>query len=223
LDVDISLGEHVKIRSGGLLPLARSYSPVAIRSGEFDLIVKVYPRVFNYGTPAFVSDLLSSLRVGDHAQISGPYPPPLFQRMVRDTAKRVGVIALGVGITEAIGVIAGLPTTVHNIHLLWALRDHSEVYAKNMLEELVRTRAPALVIKYHFSKETGQRFDVETLLDVFPWRNGSAKDQRFLAVGTKKMMTSTYRMLEDAKIPFETLLTKKFGIRQSAESFGQRT
>eukprot|EP00931_Biecheleriopsis_adriatica_P008091 TRINITY_DN109322_c0_g1_i1.p1 TRINITY_DN109322_c0_g1~~TRINITY_DN109322_c0_g1_i1.p1 ORF type:complete len:296 (-),score=44.89 TRINITY_DN109322_c0_g1_i1:62-949(-) len=212
LDLNIAVGEHIKIRSNGLFPFARSYSPVAIRPGEFDLIVKVYPPTFGYKTPAFVSHHLSTLQIGDTALLSAPYPPP-FQTMKRDVARKVGIIAFGVGITEAIGVVSGLPASVEAIVLLWALRDRQELYAGRLLEELQAKKKTSLTIKHYFSAEAGRRLDVQALREIFPWTDGSAEDQRFLAVGTKTMMKDAYALLNSAAIPYRKLLKKKFGIR----------
>jgi len=215
--VDLSLGEHIKVRSNGLLPMARSYSPVAARSGEFDLIVKVYPPASGGKTPAHVSHHLSTLLLGDNAYISGPYPPP-FQHMVRNVGRRVGIVAFGVGITEALGVAAGLPKSVDEVVLLWALRDHSELFAQQQLKDLMATWQQKLVVKYHFSRESGRRLDPPRLREVFPWTEGNIEEQRFLAIGTKPMMASAYTMLDQAGIPYHKLLTKSLGMRKSSDS-----
>lgn len=212
LNLDLSVGEHVKIRGTGFR--ARSYSPVAARPGEFDLIIKVYP-----AGPAAVSSYLEGLREGEYAQMSGPYPPRPFLHQSRDGGRHVGIVAFGVGITEALEVIRGelQRREADEVVLVWALRDRSEAYAEAELAALAvaatdgTTGTPRLRMHKYFSREKGRRLGEAELYDFFPWTSKSAEDLRFLVVGTKQMNEKTYQALTNAGLAHRKLLKKRPG------------
>jgi len=225
-DVQLALGEHIKVRGAGFLPFARSYSPVAVRRGEIELVVKIYPADGRGKTPAGVSSHLDSLQEGEEALLSGPYPPP-FQRVAREPGRKVGIVAYGVGITEALGVAWGELPRADEVALLWALRDRSELYAQQELQAL---RDAGLQVRYHFSREGGGgRLGPQQLREAFPWGpvDSSGKDSehaqevRFLVVGTKAMKRETYAMLASAGLPCQRLLKKTFGMRK--KTLGMRS
>lgn len=223
LDLDLGVGEHIKIRGAGIR--ARSYSPVAARPGEFDIIIKVYP-----AGPAAVSSYLEGLREGEYAQMSGPYPPRPFLHQSRDGGRRAGIVAFGVGITEALGVIWGelQRREADEVVLVWALRERSEVYVEAELEALAvaatngTTGTPRLRVHKYFSREKGRRLGEAELRDFFPWTSESAEDLRFLVVGTKEMNKKTYQALTNAGLAHRKLLKKRPGpgFGSSAKSQG---
>ena len=104
LGVDIGIGEHIKVKlpSGfnsssspkGSKP--RSYSPSSSmdQKGFFELTVKEYPQ-------GCTSKYLGSLQVGATVQMSRGWPLPAPWMMKRSAGKFVGIVSLGIGITEA--------------------------------------------------------------------------------------------------------------------------
>lgn len=212
LGLDLGIGEHVKIRGAGFR--ARSYSPVSARPGEFDLIIKIYP-----AGPAAVSSYLEGLQEGEYAQMSGPYPPRPLMHQSRDGGRYVGIVAFGVGITEALGVISGelQRRDADEVVLVWALRERSELYAQAELDALAAAAAngnvstPRLRLHHYFSKEKGHRLGEAELREFFPWTDGSAEDRRFLVVGTKAMNKKTYQTLTTAGLTHRRLLKKRPG------------
>eukprot|EP00927_Polykrikos_kofoidii_P069355 TRINITY_DN64801_c0_g1_i1.p1 TRINITY_DN64801_c0_g1~~TRINITY_DN64801_c0_g1_i1.p1 ORF type:complete len:336 (-),score=30.72 TRINITY_DN64801_c0_g1_i1:111-1091(-) len=220
LGLDLSRGEYVKVRAAGVIPRSRSYSPVAARPGEFDLMVKIYPphavpnAINGMARRAGVSSSLDSLNLGDFAYVSGPFPVPL-SRVVRDAGKRVGLIAYGIGITEALTVARGelARGDAGEVVLLWALREIDECFVQPELQIL---EASGLKVHYHYSREHG-RLDTKRLHIAFPWADQQGIEQRFLVVGTKRMMRDTHRMLAEAGIAYKMLLKKRLGIRRPPE------
>lgn len=205
--VDFTRGECVKVRVPGLLPLSRSYSPVAARPGGFDLIVKIYPVDGPGRKRVGASSHLDTLKEGDSAYVSGPYPPPL-KHMARSPGRRVGIVAYGVGITESLAVAAA-ELGRSEVVLLWALRDQSEVFAQAELSEL---QARGLRLHHHFSREAGECLGPAKLREIFPWAD-APQDCRFLVVGTKAMKKATRKMIPEAGLEYLPLLKNKFGLR----------
>lgn len=107
----------------------------------FDLVIKVYPG-------GRTSSHLDALALGEAALMSGPYPPWAMQ-MRRNAAPgmAVGIVACGVGITEALPVAraqlaapageAGASAVVRRVVLVWQCRTAADVFWRSELRALL--------------------------------------------------------------------------------------
>lgn len=206
---DTGLGDFVKVKPPGLLSKARSYSPTSPvdRKGSFDLVVKMYPG----GT---ASGHLDSLSIGDEASMSGPGPVP-WLALREHRAPQVGIVAFGVGITEAIVVaehqlLLEGDASVAKVVLLWANRAWEDTFWHHRLEQLVEAHGERFQLVHALSREERpgclhSRVTSSLLEQVF-----GALDQArstYLAVGTKQMKKQTYAAMVSVGLSAKQLLT----------------
>ena len=174
---------------------AKSYSISAIRPGEFDVTIKVYPG-------GACSGYLDSVKVGEAISV--------FKHERANKERRpgthVGVVAFGVGITEALPVAkaeAEKPDA-RQVHLLWGARTLGDTFWREECERLEREHRKVTVTRI-LSREDREgclkgRIDAGVLADLFgSWAPAGA---RFLVVGTKAMMREAERNLEAAGFPW---------------------
>ena len=179
----------VKDRAGQAFDL-KSYSMSAERAGEFDLTVKIYPGGMGSG-------YLDRVQVGEAIDI---YAMAERYNAVRHAGTHVGVIAFGVGITEALEVARGeLEKPVHaggprQVHLLWGARTWGDFFWHEELAALERAHPGRFTVTRILSREDREgclkgRIDAEVLADVFGgWHEEAGAEPRFHAVGTCLMM-----------------------------------
>jgi len=196
LGVKIDHGDVVKVCVPDFKP--KSYSMSAERPGEFDITFKVYPG-------GRCSGYLDSVQVGETIEV--------FKRgqLQRRPGKYVGIIAYGVGITEAFPVAKAEleKPEAESVKLLWASKTIGDMFWHEQLSA-TRQRFPGrFTISTILSREQREgslhgRITGQTLSDVFDtsWRTGHGEENeadrdlvRFLVVGTKEMMTDTEMML----------------------------
>lgn len=198
--VQIDLGDIVKMVIPGYKP--KSYSMSALRPGEFDITLKIYPNGRSSG-------YLDRLQVGDTIDSFGmkknkTRQPPLDGGIV-------GFIAYGVGITEAWPIAkAELEQHHSKVVLLWASRKRADTIWNDEME-VYKNKYPAdqLRIVNIFSREKVDgslhgRINPDVLSNVFKKDNGNNTSQgksRFLSVGTKPMMAMTDEMLAEIGFP----------------------
>lgn len=188
--VQIALGDIVKMVIPGYKP--KSYSMSALREREFDVTLKVYPN-------GRASGFLDRLRVGDTIQSFG-----MHKGKTRPPGSCVGLVAYGVGITEAWPIAkAELKSDrAQKVVLLWASRTKSDTFWNDEMEEYKKKYPDTFQLVHIYSRENVPgclhgRIDPEVLADVF---DGGA-EARFLSVGTKAMMRLTDQMFEDIGYP----------------------
>ena len=161
----------------------------AIRDGEFDITFKVYPN-------GRASGYLDSLKEGDYVNSFG-----MRAGKDRNPGSYVGIIAYGVGITEAWPVAkAELEKgDAKKVKLLWACKSKADTFWNAEIERVKKLYPEKLELVNIFSREKREgclngRIDSRVLAEVF---GDSPPDARFLAVGTKEMMSQTYRLLNE--------------------------
>lgn len=202
LEADLGLGEFIRVKhANGGKP--RSYSPTCVDvAGEFELCVKRY-------RAGFVSSHLCDASVGDLVEVSGPYPPFWIPFVRSNGCVRVGLVAFGVGITEALALASvELATTQHEVRLLWANRSPGETFADAQMKYLQESYPDRFKVNYIFSRSSqtdddqlssaalSGRVSVEVLQTVFgDWLQDHGKSSGFLVVGTKQMKRDGYAML----------------------------
>lgn len=180
MDVRIDCGDVVKIIVPGVKP--KSYSMSRQGDGEWDVTYKWYP-----GGPC--SGYLESLKIGDEISC--------FSRGAkrRNAGARVGVVAFGVGITEALPVVAAelAKPEAARVTLVWATRTWADTFWLEKVEAL-RAAHPTFEVVHVLSRDVREgcrrgRVDAALLGEVFDraWSADRA-DCRFLSVGTKSMM-----------------------------------
>ena len=115
-DIALELGDVVKIVIPGYKP--KSYSVSALRDKEFDVTFKVYPN-------GRASGYLDRLKVGDQAYSFG-----MSAGRVRNPGNYLGIVAYGVGITEALPIAQAelADTNVEEVTLLWASRTIEDTF-----------------------------------------------------------------------------------------------
>ena len=135
--VQIDCGDVVKVVVPGYKP--KSYSMSAERPGEFDITFKAYPN-------GMCSGYLDQLKLGDKITVFK------MGSKTRQPGSHVGLVAFGVGITEALPIAAAelaKPEAQH-VRLLWASKTHGDLFWH---EEIAALRAAH-----------PERFSAETIL-----------------------------------------------------------
>lgn len=181
------------------------YSVSGQRAGEFDVTFKAYPN-------GRASGYLDSLQVGDELDVyrSGSKR--------RQAGRYVGVIAYGIGITEALPVAAAelANDDAEQVTLLWAVRRSGDVFWENEIDALKQQHGERFTCVVILSREEQSevevrkdvlhgRVGVEVLTQVFDVQWGTSvggvnerfrSSVRFLAVGTGQMMFDTVDYLQ---------------------------
>ena len=205
---DMGHGDFVQVRPPGHVK-ARSYSPTSpgTRVGSFDIVVKEYPG-------GRVSGFLAQLQVGDVAEIAGPAPVPWLSHQLNPSTQ-IGMVAFGVGITEALPVARaqlGRLDTIDTLTLLWACRRHADTFWEQEVASLTAQYPQRLRVVRAFSREQRPgyehgRVDQDMLARVFDsFSRGTA---RFLVVGTKQMKRDTSARLAHLGFKGPPLLQKR--------------
>jgi len=187
--VQIELGDVVKMVIPGYKP--KSYSMSALRGSEFDVTLKVYPN-------GRASGFLDRLNVGDTIHSFG-----LNKGKSRQPGSFVGLVAYGVGITEAWPIAkAELEgDDARQVVLLWATRTRPDTFWNEEMEEYAKKYPDKFRLVNVYSREQVPgcrhgRINPEVLAEVFDCSAGKS-EARFLSVGTKSMMRMTDQMLND--------------------------
>ncbi len=228
LGLNAGLGEHIKVKlpvgyectsAKGSKP--RSYSPSSAmdKAGYFELTVKEYPL-------GCASKYLGSLQVGQSVSMSRGWPLPAPWMMKRSAGRYVGIISLGIGITDAVWVAhAELLKGTQYVTLLRANKWNSDVMHEEvaaLMEEFpsrftVRDiysqeiAIPTMTLSEPSSVSSAAplygRVNTSVIDSVFRWQHLHPKirkeDVRFMCVGTKTMKKSLYDLLTDMGYPFE--------------------
>ena len=208
LNVRIDCGDAIKVVVPGYKPKSYSMSaerPGEFDTGEFDITFKVYPN-------GVCSGYLDSLKVGDAITVfrKGSHQ--------RQPGSHVGIVAFGIGITEALPIAAAelAQPEAGQVRLLWASKAYGDLF---WLEEIAALRAAH---PERFSAETilsreqrdgslHGRCRLDVLAAVFDGEWGTAlggpnegrrEGVRFLCVGTKPMMRGAESMLR--QLGYET-------------------
>merc|ERR1711862_53355 len=168
---------------------------------EFDITIKVYPN-------GRASGYLDRLAVGDTIGSFGLQKGKIRQTPGSGKPFVVGLIAYGVGITEA-WPIAKAELEEHGeadkVILLWASRTKSDTFWNDEMEGYQKKYPDRFQLVHIFSRETVPgclhgRIDSSVLASVFKKDNNN-EGLRLLSVGTKPMMRMTDEMLEEIGFP----------------------
>lgn len=194
--VRIDCGDVVKVLVPNYKP--KSYSMSAERPGEFDITFKVYPG-------GVCSGYLDSIKVGEEIAVFGKGSKQ------RQPGSHVGLVAYGVGITEALPIAAAelaKPEAQH-VRLLWASKAFGDLFWHEEIAALRKAHPERFSVETILSREQRDgslhgRCRSEVLAAVFDgeWGTGVGgpnehlrESARFLTVGTKPMMRETEAML----------------------------
>ena len=204
----IDCGDVVKVIVPNYKP--KSYSMSRQGDGEFDITYKFYPG-------GKCSGYLESLSVGDEIQC--------FARGVksRNGGTHIGLVAFGVGITEALPIAAAEleHSDVQRVKLIWAKKTWGDVFWLDAIDRLQAEHGERFEIVHVLSQAKREgcrsgRVDPELLKTKLDeaWGVGAAVDRsnvRLLSVGTKAMMRDfdgmAYTVL-DYEYPGNHLLLK---------------
>ena len=176
----------------------------AERAGEFDITFKLYPG-------GRCSGYLDSIQVGQSIDVFG------MGRKQRQPGPFVGIVAYGVGITEALPLAAAelsKPDASH-VSLLWASKTVGDTFWHSELDSLAASHPGRFKFTLILSQEEKEnalrgRINPSILSAVFDgaWGTGpggpnesSRAGVRFLSVGTKPMMFDTDEMLRQIGYP----------------------
>jgi len=191
--------------SHSFFPMCQPYSMSAERRGEFDITFKVY----SHGR---CSGYLDNVQVGETVEV--------FKRGAnqRRPGKYVGIIAYGIGITEAFPVAEAEleKPDAEYVKLLWASKTMGDTFWHEQIDAACRRYPGRFSIANILSCERLEgslhgRIDDRILSDVFDasWRtshgqaNEADRDRvRFLVIGTQKMMSDTDMMLRKLGYPW---------------------
>lgn len=200
--IRIDLGDVVKMVIPGYKP--KSYSVSELRKDEFDVTFKVYPN-------GRASGYLDRLKIGDMIQSFGKSANRL-----RNPGKYVGIIAFGVGITEALPIVKMEleKKDASTVVLLWACRTYDDYFWTKEIEHLLAEYSGTFRLYRILSRDTKEgclhgRVGPDILQQVF--EPNPKENARFLSVGTKEMMNMTYEALEQIgySMPENALLPKR--------------
>merc|ERR1711865_144653 len=197
LGARVDLGDVLKVVVPGWKPMDYSISAEDPKANTFDITFKVYPG----GRTS--ERYLNKLRVGDSAQVFCMGP---FERSAGPVT-HVGVIALGVGITEALPIAHAelLRGDTKRVTLLWASRTRDDTFWEDRLEQMAAEHGERFKFVQIFSQEQQEgalrgRINTDVLKHVFlqDWFPDQAywKGVRFLTVGTEQMKDDVHAMLE---------------------------
>lgn len=202
MGVRIDHGDVVKVCVPGYKP--KSYSMSGCREGEFDITFKVYP-----GGRA--SGFLNRLAVGDSMDCFAK------GNKTRDPGGFVGVVAFGVGITEALPVAEAelAKSDADNVKLLWCSKTRADTFWRDRMTELAAQYPGRFELVETFTREDVEgarrgRITPDVLAEVFDggWGTGvdgeaaGRRDEvRFISVGTKGMMRELDGMLRKIGYP----------------------
>jgi len=197
LDVKIHTGDVVKVCVPDYKP--KSFSMSAERPGEFDITVKVYPN-------GRASGYLDRVQVGEAIHVFA------MGRKVRHGGSHVGIVAFGVGITEALPIaekeLEG--SDAQHVLLLWASRTMGDTFWHDQIARLQAAHGARFEAQIILSREEREgmlhgRLSATMLSQLIDgaWRtapggkNEAARPGlRFLTVGTKEMMREADGWLE---------------------------
>lgn len=196
MGVRIDCGDVVKIVIPNFKP--KSYSMSAERPGEFDVTYKFYPsgRCSGYLNDLKIGDTINVFRLGSRQRRPGSH---------------VGLIAYGVGITEALPIAAAelAKSEAAHLRLCWASKTHGDMFWHNDIQALLDAYPKRFSVEIIVSRERHEgsrhgRLSPMLLAEIFDGAWGTAADGpnaaqrdgvRFLTVGTKPMMRETESML----------------------------
>lgn len=194
LDVRIDHGDVVKVCVPDYKP--KSYSCSSQREGEFDITLKVYPggRASGYLDRVAIGEDIIVFSKGKKRRAPGAF---------------VGLIAYGVGITEALPIAAAelSKSDAEVVHLLWASKTFGDTFWHDQIEELRENFGERFQLTTILSREEragslNGRIDASVLAKVYESFDESRREEvRFLSVGTKAMMRSTDDMLAEIGYP----------------------
>jgi len=210
-DIRIDYGDVIKMVIPGYKPKSYSLSAIRPEENEMDITIKVYPN-------GRASGFLDRLKIGDTINSFG-----MSGRRSRNAGKFFGGIAYGVGITEILPVAEAelKKGDAEKVVVLWASRTATDTFWSIKVRELEKLYPNKFEMIYIYSRENSDdpsvlkgRIDQKVLREVFEPRiknsNIDKKDTRFLAVGTKYMISMTDSMLNDIgfSMPRHKLLPK---------------
>jgi len=190
----IDYGDVVKVEIPDYKP--KSYSMSSARPGEFDITFKVYPG-------GRCSGYLDSIKVGESVNV--------FKRGAneRQAGTHVGMVAFGVGITEALPIAKAEleKKDAVKVHLLWAARKFEDMFWHREIKELHEKHEEAFQVTRILSQEDREgclkgRVDVGVLESVFGGWKDHVHGVRFLVVGTKPMMRECESNLTKVGFPW---------------------
>ena len=211
--VRIDHGDTVKVCVPGYKP--KSYSMSACRAGEFDITFKVYPggRASGYLDSLAVGGSMDCFAKGDKERSAG--------------GAFVGLVAFGVGITEAMPLAAAelAKPDAASVRLLWCSKTRGDTFWLAQAAALAAAHPDGrfeLVETFTREEVAGARrgrVSPAVLAEVFDgaWGTGAGganegrrAEVRFLSVGTKAMMRELEAMLGEIGygMPGHALLKK---------------
>jgi len=183
----IDVGDVVKVVVPNVKP--KSYSMSRQGDGEFEITYKYYPN-------GPCSSYLHSLAIGDEIQC---FPKGAKKR---NAGARVGLVAFGVGITEALPVAAAEleKREAETVKLVWASKTWADTFWHDEIERLLAARGDRFEVTYILSREDRDgcrrgRVDSKVLAEEFAFP-GDVAGFRFLSVGTKQMMKEFDAMIQ---------------------------
>jgi len=203
MDVRIDVGDVVKVVVPDYKP--KSYSMSRQGDGEFDITYKFYPG-------GKCSGYLHGLEVGDEIQCFGK------GAKTRNPGKHVGLVAFGVGITEALPVAAAelSKPEAEYVKLIWASKTWADTFWRDEIKKLKAKYPDKFEITYILSREDRAgcrkgRVDPAVLREEFGAFVVDSANARFLSVGTKGMMKEFDAMITESlgyEYPKNKLLVK---------------
>lgn len=224
-DIQIDLGDVVKMVIPGYKPKSYSVSALRPADGEFDVTFKVYPN-------GRASGFLDRLVVGADEKEAMIHTFGKSANRVRNPGPYVGIVAYGVGITEGLPVAAAelAKSDAQKVTLLWASRTAADTFWHDEIRRLTQQYPHRFQMVQILSRKEKPgylhgRIDAAVLQQVFlddDDDDGKKKDgARFLSVGTKEMMRMTDDMFAQIGCPMpqhallpkaKDLLVKKNGV-----------
>lgn len=200
LGVRMDYGDVVKVVVPGYKP--KSYSMSDERPGEFDITFKVYPngRASGFLDRIPIGGGVEVFRKGSNERVPGKY---------------IGILAFGVGITEALPLAEaelGKPDA-QRVNLIWQARNKADTFWADRIAALKSRYPDKFEITYVFSQEVVEgslhgrvNGSVFQSLTTTRWQEKdsdafAASEVRFVTVGTKEMMYQADEMITKIGYP----------------------
>jgi ferredoxin-NADP reductase len=204
--LQLDLGDIVKMVIPGYKPKSYSVSALRVDDHEFDVTFKVYPN-------GRASGYLDRLQVGT----STSHSFGMSSTRIRQPGAYVGIVAYGVGMTEALPVTRAelAKGDAKQVVLLWASRTMADTFWMDQLQALQQEYPDTFTLQLILSRQPEAsttttttailhgRITPDTLSQVFTVEEAGIQpsEARFLSVGTKEMMKLTDGMLSQIGFP----------------------
>ena len=193
LGFDLGLGDFIRIKVNGV-SRGRAFSPTSSPEilGSFTITVKIYEK-------GEITPYLEKMFANDKVLICGPCPVPWLTRKLSQSHKHTLIVALGIGVTEAIFMCESELLNRKIVTLLISVQKFDDLIFSTEIANLRSKFPETFVVHTTLTREKKEHFhnsrpSVELFRLVFASALQDPTSSAVLVVGTKKMSRELYSM-----------------------------